>query len=30
MGAAVEGWSWERIQETHGTLDRLLPYEHYG
>jgi ADP-ribosylglycohydrolase len=30
MGAAVEGWSWQRIEEEHGTLDRLLPYEHYG
>lgn len=30
MGAAVEGWSPERIAETHGTLDRLLPYCHYG
>ena len=30
MGAAVEGWSWERIQRAHGTVDRLLPYEHYG
>lgn len=30
MAAPVEGWSWERIQEQYGTLDRLLPYEHYG
>jgi len=29
MGAAVEGWSPERIRETYGTLDRLLPYKHY-
>ncbi|MFP4057192.1 MAG: ADP-ribosylglycohydrolase family protein [Candidatus Brocadiia bacterium] len=29
MGAVVEGWSPQRIQETHGTLDRLLPYKHY-
>jgi len=29
MGAAVEGWSPQRIQETYGTLDRLLPYRHY-
>jgi len=29
MGAAVEGWSRERIKETHGYLDRLLPYRHY-
>lgn len=30
MGAAVEGWSRERIRETHGTLERLLPYRHYA
>ncbi len=30
MGAPVEGWPWERIQEKHGTVDRLLPYQHYG
>jgi ADP-ribosylglycohydrolase len=30
MGAAVEGWSRERIKETYGFLDRLLPYRHYG
>lgn len=30
MGAAVEGWSRERIKETHGFLDRLLPYKHYA
>lgn len=30
MGAVVEGWPWERIEREHGTLDRLLPYEHYG
>jgi ADP-ribosylglycohydrolase len=29
MGAAVEGWSRERIKETYGYLDRLLPYTHY-
>jgi len=29
MGAAVEGWSRERIQQTYGYLDRLLPYTHY-
>lgn len=29
MGAAVEGWSRERIKETYGSLDRLLPYRHY-
>jgi len=26
MGAAVEGWSRERIRETHGYLDRLVAY----
>jgi ADP-ribosylglycohydrolase len=30
MGAAVEGWSWERIERQHGTLDKLLGYHHYG
>jgi ADP-ribosylglycohydrolase len=30
MGAPVEGWPHERIEKEHGTLDRLLPYEHYG
>lgn len=29
MGAPVEGWSWDRIEKEYGTLDRLLPYEHY-
>jgi ADP-ribosylglycohydrolase len=29
MGAAVEGWPYERIEKEYGTLDRLLPYEHY-
>ena len=29
MGAPVEGWSRERIEETHGFLDRLLAYRHY-
>ena len=29
MGAAVEGWTRERIKETHGYLDRLVPYKHY-
>jgi ADP-ribosylglycohydrolase len=29
MGAAVEGWSREAIQERHGYLERLLPYRHY-
>lgn len=30
MGAPVEGWTYQRIEETHGTLDKLLPYMHYG
>jgi ADP-ribosylglycohydrolase len=30
MGAAVEGWDYARIEAQYGTLDRLLPYEHYG
>lgn len=30
MAAPVEGWPWKRIQEQHGTLERLLTYEHYG
>ena len=29
MGAVVEGWPYGRIEEKYGTLDRLLPYEHY-
>jgi ADP-ribosylglycohydrolase len=29
MGAAVEGWSRERIREAFGFLNRLLPYRHY-
>ncbi len=29
MGAAVEGWTPERIKETHGFVDRLMPYKHY-
>ena len=29
MGAAVEGWSRERIGQEHGFLERLLPYKHY-
>jgi len=29
MGAPVEGWTWDRIETEYGTLDRLLPYEHY-
>ena len=30
MGAAVEGWSRERVAQTHGYVDRLLPYCHYA
>jgi len=30
MAAPVEGWSWERIERAHGTLQKLLSYEHYG
>jgi ADP-ribosylglycohydrolase len=30
MGAAVEGWDYARIEAQHGTLEKLLPYEHYG
>ncbi len=30
MGAPCEGWSYERIEEKYGTIDRLLPYQHYG
>ena len=29
MGAAVEGWSREQVEERYGFLDRLLPYRHY-
>jgi ADP-ribosylglycohydrolase len=29
MGAAVEGWSPEKIQAEHGYLETLLPYRHY-
>jgi ADP-ribosylglycohydrolase len=29
MGAAVEGWSRERVKETYGVLDRLVSYRHY-
>ena len=30
MGAAVEGWPWQAIQEKFGRLEQLLKYEHYG
>ena len=29
MGAAVEGWTREKIRDTHGYLEKLLPYKHY-
>lgn len=29
MGAAVEGWSYEKIENTYGLVEKLLPYEHY-
>ena len=29
MAAPVEGWNYQRIEETYGTLDRFLPYHHY-
>ena len=30
MAAPVEGWPWKKIQDTYGTLHRLLTYQHYG
>lgn len=30
MGAVVEGWSYQKIEETYGMLDALYPYEHYN
>ncbi|MDD3867243.1 MAG: ADP-ribosylglycohydrolase family protein, partial [Eubacteriales bacterium] len=30
MGAAVEGWTWQKIEAEHGLVDRFLPYEHYN
>jgi ADP-ribosylglycohydrolase len=29
MGAVVEGWPREKVVQTYGRLDRLLPYAHY-
>jgi ADP-ribosylglycohydrolase len=29
MAAPVEGWTYRRIEETYGTLDKMLPYHHY-
>lgn len=30
MGAAVEGWSRERIKDAYGFLNELMPYHHYA
>jgi ADP-ribosylglycohydrolase len=30
MGAVVEGWDYSRIESKYGTLEELLPYEHYN
>lgn len=30
MGAPCEGWSYERIEAKYGTIDKLLPYQHYS
>ena len=29
MGAAVEGWPYEKIEKTYGLVEDFLPYEHY-
>lgn len=29
MGAAVEGWTYDRIEKEYGTVEKLLPYQHY-
>jgi ADP-ribosylglycohydrolase len=29
MGAPVENWPYEQIEQKYGTIDRLLPYQHY-
>ena len=29
MGALVEGWPYSRVEEKYGTLEELMPYEHY-
>jgi ADP-ribosylglycohydrolase len=29
MGAVVEGWPHEKVEEVYGTLDKLVAYEHY-
>ncbi len=30
MGAPCEGWPYERIEAKYGTIDRLMPYQHYN
>ena len=30
MGAVVEGWEYADVEEKYGTLEELLPYEHYN
>jgi len=30
MGAAVEGWSMEKIAERYGVFDKLIAYHHYN
>ncbi len=30
MGAPCESWPYERIEQKYGTIDRLLPYQHYS
>lgn len=30
MGAPCEGWLHERIEAKYGTIDRLMPYQHYS
>ena len=30
MGAVVEGWPYQAVEDKYGTLEELLPYEHYN
>ena len=30
MGAPCEGWPYEQIESKYGTIDRLMPYQHYN
>lgn len=30
MGAVVEGWQYADVEKKYGTLEELLPYEHYN